>query len=379
MARYPSCPECGRQRTAEIVYGSPKLDARLRRRIGEGHAVLGGPIVGHPTKWLCVACGAEFGGSSAQAITERLDLVLQHIRTLTSIDSDLRTAGLSREALALEKAQRILLGSARADAQDEMSERTVAALEPPRADAWSEDETVMAYDLLMAQPGFPSAQSIEHLARTLGRSRGAVARKIAALQGADAIAPVRRRRTMDQRIVRSYAGDSDRLRRDARRLLRLRRQPSGVGPRRRATRATRFEFWSTLNELMDREGTTVKFRPADSSNWKGYSIGRAGFSVVLTMSTREQRVGCELYIDHRDAKHAFDQLEIERSAIERALGPLEWQRLPGKRACRLIQYRSAPLGDLDQWPEILSWCKERVEAFHRVFVPRVRTLVLVKK
>jgi len=379
VARRPPCPFCRRRETAEIIYGSPKLDARLRRRIEEGHAVLGGPAAGQTAKWAC-RCGSEFGGSSELSAAERLDLILRQARALTSVDSDLRTAGLIHEALAVEKARRVLLSSARADAEDDAAQRAVAALQPTRPDVWSEDDTVLAYALLRHRPGFPGEKDVQQLARTLGRSRGAVIRKLAALNVAGDLTAARpRRRTTEQKIVRIYAKELEKLRRYARKVLLLRRQPAAVGPRRRATRATRFEFWSALNDLMDREGTTVKVRPADSRNWKGYSIGRAGFGISVTLSTREQRVGCELYIGHRDAKHAFDQLELERSSIERALGPLEWQRLPAKRACRIVQYRAAVLGDPEEWPALLSWCKERVEAFHKAFAHRVETLVLVKR
>lgn len=378
MARIPSCPSCGRRRTAEVVYGSPKLDARLRGRIDEGRVVLGGPATGRQPKWLCLACGAEFGGAIEEQPVERLDLILNHVRALIEIESDLRTVGLTREALSVEKARRKLLASARA--LDMSSEMVIAALQPPRAFTWSEEDTLLVYDLLKAETGFPSEKSITALARTLGRSRGAVARKLTALDTVGGSkASTGQRRNVDQRIVRLYANSGDRLRREARRLHRLRQQHAHASPRRRATQAARFEFWTALNELMERDGTTVRVRPADGNNWKGYSLGRSGFAVVLSMSMREKRVGCELYIAHPDAKHAFDQLELERPRIEGALGPLNWQRLPGRRACRVVEYRHAALDDPDEWPEIIAWCKERVEAFHKAFRPQVRTLVLVKR
>jgi hypothetical protein len=62
-------------------------------------------------------------------------------------------------------------------------------------------------------------------------------------------------------------------------------------------------------------------------------------SVSITSSANEAAV--ELYIDRgRDAdeenKAIFDSLVASKDEIEKEFGgPLEWQRLDGKRACRI--------------------------------------------
>jgi hypothetical protein len=67
----------------------------------------------------------------------------------------------------------------------------------------------------------------------------------------------------------------------------------------------------------------------------------------------------ELYIDHDRAKGdknkaIFDALHSQKRAIERDFGgPLDWQRLDGKRACRITKiYRGAGLKTPDEWPEL---------------------------
>jgi hypothetical protein len=285
-------------------------------------------------------------------------------------------------AAGISKARRAIVREARRDAEDESSERALASLEPARrhGEVWGEDETLLAYELLKRQRGFPPASDITVMARQLGRSVGSVARKLANLEAAESKGKhgLAHRSQVDDRVVSKFGRDVATLRRSARRVRRERHQPIGVGPKRQATRNLHYEFWSALNKLVDQEGSTIKTLPASQRHWYGVRLGRSGFQIGLTIATRESRVGCELYISHAQAKQAFGQLEAERDSIEAVLGPLEWQPLPGKQACRIVQYRHADLRSHEQWPQLLSWCKERAEAFDRTFASRVRTLLLTK-
>jgi Domain of unknown function (DUF4268) len=68
----------------------------------------------------------------------------------------------------------------------------------------------------------------------------------------------------------------------------------------------------------------------------------------------------ELYIDRgngceEEHKSIFDQLYAHRAEIEKAFGgPLSWERLEGKRACRIkfVQEGGGYRSPEDQWPEM---------------------------
>src|ERR1700733_334044 len=91
-------------------------------------------------------------------------------------------------------------------------------------------------------------------------------------------------------------------------------------------------------------------------SWIGTSSGVRGLNLNYVITQDE--CGAELYIDRgkgceEENKNIFDQLYVHRAEIEQAFGgPLSWERLEGKRACRIKYaqegggYRSPE----DQWP-----------------------------
>ncbi len=121
----------------------------------------------------------------------------------------------------------------------------------------------------------------------------------------------------------------------------------------------------------------MSFRKPRPQNWYSLAVGRSRFNLSLTANTRLHRIGCELYIRHpRQSKKAFALLLAQKEAIESELGPLDWQELPHRRDCRIVQYRAGDIDDRTQWPDQHAWLLERLEAFRRAFADRVRPLEL---
>lgn len=89
------------------------------------------------------------------------------------------------------------------------------------------------------------------------------------------------------------------------------------------------------------------------------------------------RLGCELYLRGPSAKQSFRTLKNSQKEIEAALGPIDWQELPEKQDCRIVDY----LKDFDprnraEWERGFGWMKKRAEEFRSVFAPRVRELAV---
>lgn len=86
-------------------------------------------------------------------------------------------------------------------------------------------------------------------------------------------------------------------------------------------------------------------------------------------------VRAEVVIQHPLAKVWFTNLQAEKAAIESELGePLVWHNPNNARMCRLYVRRDADIENRGEWEQHQGWLKERLEAMHRVFAPRARSL-----
>jgi hypothetical protein len=63
---------------------------------------------------------------------------------------------------------------------------------------------------------------------------------------------------------------------------------------------------------------------------------------------------------------------------ERRSAPLKVRPCPTEEGKfgKIAQFRNVDLENHDVWPGLTLWLKERAEAFHRVFSPRVEALKL---
>lgn len=137
------------------------------------------------------------------------------------------------------------------------------------------------------------------------------------------------------------------------------------------------EYWSALNQtLASVRGPISSTRLPQPQHWMNFGLGRAGFQLGAAMIRPRREVRAEVYIDKPDGKLLFRQLEHSRSEIERELGcALEWNELPGRRACRISNYlRPADANDRTDWPRQHQWLARTLNDLHRVFAPRIRVL-----
>lgn len=142
---------------------------------------------------------------------------------------------------------------------------------------------------------------------------------------------------------------------------------------------TRRLFWT---QLLDRARAKTKLHSAISPGERGWiatGAGKAGlaFSYYITRHT----ANVELYIDRgqgldNENERRFDELFAHKDEIESMFGgPLDWQRLDGKRGCR-IRERPTPggLSDEDQWPEIQDAMIDAMIRLERALRPHIDRL-----
>ncbi len=146
----------------------------------------------------------------------------------------------------------------------------------------------------------------------------------------------------------------------------------------------RLEFWQRLLDQLQESSCNLYNNISPSKeHWLSARSGISGINYTLIFGKREIRV--ELYIYRSDAEQnmtIFKQLEEQKQSIEKDFGnSLDWQPLPGRKACR-IQYAKPIDGyEKSNWPEMIEWLTEHIRQFEKAMrkpLEQVR-LVLEKK
>ena len=119
----------------------------------------------------------------------------------------------------------------------------------------------------------------------------------------------------------------------------------------------RKEFWTQLIQLMNTKSNLYKNISPGIRGYIAASTGvrGAGLNCVATKSHGR----AELYIDRgngEENKLIFDELSAHKEQIEKNFGgPLVWQRLEEKRACRIKAETSGNVFDKKQWGEMQAF------------------------
>lgn len=142
----------------------------------------------------------------------------------------------------------------------------------------------------------------------------------------------------------------------------------------------RRRFWTSLLEEARTRTSLHANSPSSQYSYVQTGAGRSGlnFRYIIQQYTSE----IDLYIDRgRDAdaenEAIFDTLEVAKEEIEAAFGEsLEWQRLEGKRACRISKRFS--LGgyrdDEEEWSEIQDAMIDGMIRLEAAFRPHIDRL-----
>jgi hypothetical protein len=159
------------------------------------------------------------------------------------------------------------------------------------------------------------------------------------------------------------------------------REKEQVGRKKRAERYdVRLRFWEGLVAIArNRKTRHANIKPGAHS-WLGASSGirGLGFNFVIV-----QEYGVvELYIDRGNAeenKRIFDQLQARKDEIEGVFGgPLSWERLDAKRACRIkhVIERGGYRSPESLWPEIQSQMIDTMSKLEAALKPALESLGL---
>jgi len=140
-------------------------------------------------------------------------------------------------------------------------------------------------------------------------------------------------------------------------------------------------FSKLLDELRKKADFQVKDVSPDGASWiviKTVSQQGGGFSYFTFSFTRDKRLRVELYLDLADkglTKAVFDDLYARKNEFESFIGPIEWERLPDRRASRLAIYHDGYIYDDKKHLELRKWAAETMVKFHNVLAKPVEETI----
>lgn len=131
------------------------------------------------------------------------------------------------------------------------------------------------------------------------------------------------------------------------------------------TKLQKLDFWTSFKNYVSAKNSKIKLRTPSYHYYYDISIGSSEAHVTLTINTKENLMGCELYID-KD-KELFSFLQERKDHIERALElKLEW--VDANKASMIKT--KAPADNLfnqEKQEEYFEWLLDKTLKFAKVF------------
>jgi hypothetical protein len=132
-------------------------------------------------------------------------------------------------------------------------------------------------------------------------------------------------------------------------------------------------FFQILVDNLRKNHRCTKLSDGSARNWQSFSSGTRGITYAAAFASGG-RVKAEIYIDLGDRTRnlsAFDYLKVHGAKLTHVFGEsLKWERLEGRRACRIAVCR---LGSIDDPTHHLSqyqnWLVDRLLQLRSVFGP----------
>jgi hypothetical protein len=128
-------------------------------------------------------------------------------------------------------------------------------------------------------------------------------------------------------------------------------------------------FWQSLKEYVNKLDTKSSInygRTPRPQHWYDISFGTSKANISLTFNSKQNQIGCELYI--KKDENIYKSIEKERDSIEKILGnDIQFMDLPESAAFRIIKYHFCHPTDENQWVANFKWLNEQAEKFQTTF------------
>lgn len=131
------------------------------------------------------------------------------------------------------------------------------------------------------------------------------------------------------------------------------------------TKLQQLEFWNKLKNYILENDTRIRLQTPRPQHWYDVSMGSSDGHVALTINTRENLMGCEIYISKN--KDLFNFLREKKDEIEKEIGEkVEW--VDAAVASRIkIKKEVSDVFDQSDAEKYFAWLYEKTILFQKVF------------
>jgi hypothetical protein len=131
------------------------------------------------------------------------------------------------------------------------------------------------------------------------------------------------------------------------------------------TKLLQLDFWTEFKKYCAEEKPNLKLQTPRPQHWYDVSIGSSEAHIALTVNTRENSIGCELYIT--DSKELFAFLATKRNVIHTEINE-KVEFIEASKAARIkLTQDSSDIQNTQDRELLFSWLLENTLTFKRVF------------
>lgn len=131
------------------------------------------------------------------------------------------------------------------------------------------------------------------------------------------------------------------------------------------TKLQQLEFWNNFKKYVRENDTRIRLQTPRPQHWYDVSMGSSNGHVALTINTRENLIGCEVYISKN--KDLFNFLKERKDKIEKEVGEtIEW--VDAAVASRImIKKAVSSIFDQAEVEIYFAWLYEKTVLFQKIF------------
>jgi hypothetical protein len=132
------------------------------------------------------------------------------------------------------------------------------------------------------------------------------------------------------------------------------------------TKLQQLEFWDNLKDYIRTKDTSIRLQTPRPQHWYDVSMGSSEAHIALTVNTREDLIGCEVYINLN--KDLYNYLLTRKDEIEKEMGETAiW--IDAAKASRIkISKKVNGIFNSNESNNYFAWLYDKTVLFQKIFV-----------